>query len=108
MHTITAALRANGQGLVITQAPPVLASGVIEFMRFNVELSEEWAGFDAPMLLLKNGAKVYPCAIINGQAVAEAEALANAGRVEVAILARNGNEQLTTQRVIIPLENSGL
>lgn len=108
MNAVTIGLKATGQALEVTSAPPVVASGVVDFMRFAVELSDEWAGFDSYAVLLKNGATVSRCEIVNGEAEAEAAAVAACGELEAAIMATAGESRLTTERVIIPLKSSGL
>lgn len=107
-NTLHVGLAAKGQALAVTQAPPVLASAVIDFLRFNVELSEEWEGFDEYRVILKNGDTVRSCPIVDGAAVADREAVANAGAVEVALVAYRDGARLTTERVIIRLHDSGI
>lgn len=107
-NTITIGLQANGQALAITQAPPVLASDVIDLLRFEVSFSQEWEGFESYAVILKNGATVRVCEVSGGVAVADAEAIADAGALEACIMARRENARLTTERVIIGLHESGL
>lgn len=101
-------LEAKGQALTVTQAPPLLASAVIDLMRFDVSLSEEWEGFEDYAVLLKNGGTVRSCAIADGQACADREAIAGAGMLEVALAAYGAGGRLTTERAIIRLHDSGL
>jgi hypothetical protein len=101
-------LEAKGQALTVTQAPPVLASGVVDLMRFDVKMSQEWDGFENYALLLKNGETVRSCAVENGQACADREAIAGAGMLEAALIAYGGGDRLTTERVIIRLLDSGV
>lgn len=101
-------LEAKGQALTVTQAPPVLASGVIDKMVFDVALSEEWDGFEEYAVLLKNGGAVRRCDISEGQAFADREAVAGAGLLEAAVVAYGGGGRLTTERAIIRLRNSGV
>ena len=107
-NAINVRLEAKGQALAITQAPPVLASGIVDLMRFEIELSVEWDGFENYALLLKRGGVVRSCEIVGGKAIADAEALAGAGALEVAVVAYGGGLRLTTERAIITLRDSGL
>ena len=86
----------------------MLASAVIDFLRFDVAFSEEWDGFDEYAVILKNGKTVRSCAIEGGQACADREAIAGAGVLEIALVAYGGGGRLTTERVIIRLHDSGI
>lgn len=101
-------LEAKGQALTVTQAPPLLASAVIDFLRFEVSFSEEWDGFENYAVLLKRGETVRSCPIVDGVATADREAVAGAGMLEVALLAYGYGNRLTTERDIIRLFDSGL
>lgn len=101
-------IEAKGQALTVTQAPPLLASAVIDLMRFDVTFSEEWEGFEDYAVLLKNGEIVRSCAIEGGQACADREAIAGAGMLEVALAAYGNGSRLTTERAIIRLHDSGI
>lgn len=107
-NAVHVGLEAKGQALTVTQAPPLLASAVIDLMFFDVKLSEEWDGFEEYAVLLKNGETVRSCAIEGGQACADREAVAGAGMLEVALAAYGSGSRLTTQRAIIRLHDSGL
>ena len=106
--TLHVGLEAKGQALTVTQAPPLLASAIIDFLRFDVAFSEEWEGFEDYRVILKNGKTVRSCPIEGGAAVADHEAVADAGAVEVAIAAYKDGARLTTERVIIRLHDSGI
>jgi hypothetical protein len=86
----------------------MLASAVIDFLRFEVSFSEEWEGFENYAVLLKRGETVRECPIIYGRAVADREAVAGAGPLEVALLAYGGAGRMTTERAILRLHDSGL
>lgn len=101
-------LEAKGQALTVTQAPPVLASGAIDKIVFDVKLSMEWDGFENYALLLKNGETVCECEVEADVCVADKHALAGAGMLEVAVVAYGGGRRLTTERVIIRLHDSGV
>lgn len=107
-NVVRIGLEAKGQALTVTQAPPLLASAVIDFLRFEVAFSEEWEGFSHYAVLLKNGETVRACPVENGEAVADREAIAGAGMLEVALLAHGYGNRLTTERDIIRLFDSGL
>jgi hypothetical protein len=77
-------------------------------MRFDVSMSQEWDGFDNYALLLKNGETVRSCAVENGQACADREAIAGAGILEAALIAYGGGARFTTERATIRLQDSGL
>lgn len=108
MHSVEIALEAVGQGLVIKRAPAVLASDVEGLLRFAVELSPEWEGFSEYAVMLQSGPDVYACELKDGTAVANAEPIADAGLVEVAVIAQGNGRRLTTARAIIRLQDSGL
>lgn len=107
-NVVRIGLEAKGQALSVTQAPPLLASAVIDLLRFEVTLSEEWEGFEDYAVLLKNAETVRSCAIEGGQACADREAVAGAGMLEVALAAYGQRGRLTTERAIIRLQDSGL
>ena len=118
-NMVNVRLEAKGQALAITQAPPVLASGIAGLMRFEVFLSDEWAGFENYAVLLRRGGVVRSCEIVwgasiddassvFGEAIADAEALAGAGALEVAVVAYGEGLRLTTERAIMALRDSGL
>lgn len=99
-------LTANGQALETTSAP-IIASASVGMLHFAVRLSDEWRGFNSVWVVLKNGDKISGCEVVDGVAVADSVPLARGGALECAIVAREGVEQLTTERVIIPLAHSG-
>lgn len=107
-NTVRIGLEAKGQALTVTQAPPLLASAVIDFLLFDVSFSEEWEGFESYEVLLKNGETVRSCPIADGVAIADREAVAGSGLLEAALLAYGGEGRLTTERAIIRLHDSGL
>ena len=107
-NTVHIGLEAKGQALDVTQAPPLLASAVIDFLRFEVACSREWEGFENYAVLLKRGDTVRSCPIVDGMAVADREAVAGAGALEVALLAYGEAGRLTTERAILRLFDSGL
>ena len=107
-NAIHISLEAKRQALTVTQAPPLLASAVIDLLRFDVSFSEEWDGFEEYAVILKNGDTVRSCPIADGQACADREAVANAGAVEVALVAYKDGARLTTERAIIRLHDSGI
>ena len=107
-NAIHISLEAKRQALTVTQAPPLLASAVIDLLRFDVSFSDEWEGFEEYAVILKNGETVRSCAITDGQACADREAIAGAGILEIALVANGGGARLTTERVIIRLHDSGI
>ena len=107
-NAIHISLEAKRQALTVTQAPPLLASDVVDFLRFEVGFSEEWDGFDEYAVILKNGETVRSCPIADGQACADRDALENAGVLEIALAAYKDGARLTTERVTIRLHDSGI
>ena len=107
--TVHVSLRAEGQGLSIVEAPPVMANGAIDRISFDLSLSDEWEGLGhCYVLLRRSGGLTRACKAIGGVAIADADALAGAGNVEVAVMAEGSGKRLTTERVILPLYESGI
>ena len=103
------ALRADGQGLSIVEAPPVMANGAIDRVSFDLSLSDEWEGLGRCYVMLRrSGGLTRACEAIGGVAIADAEALSGAGPVEIAVVAEGDGKRLTTERVILPLYESGV
>lgn len=101
-------LEAKGQALVITQAPPVLASGAVDRIAFDVKLSEEWDGLEGYALLMRSQGGVYVCEITDGLAIADSGAIVSDGVAEVCVFAQSGADRMTSEIVTIRVANSGL
>lgn len=106
MDCVHVALIADGQRLEV-QAPPVLANGAINRVRFDVTASEHWEGLEIYVVLRGRGG-CRACKVEQGAAVADAAAISEAGFLEVALAGYAPGRRLTTQRVTMRLENSGL
>ena len=106
MEYVHVALRADGQGLQV-QAPPVIASGARNRLRFDVSTSEHWEGLEVYVVLRGRGG-CRACKVEDGAAIADAAAVSAAGFLEVALAGYAPGRRLTTQRVTMRLANSGL
>ena len=106
MDYVHVALNANGQRLEV-QAPPVLANGAINRLRFDVSTSEHWEGLELYVVIRGRGG-CRACKVEQGSAVADADAVSAAGFLEVALAGYAPGRRLTTQRVTMRLANSGL
>lgn len=106
MEYVHVALRADGQGLQV-QAPPVIASGARNRLRFDVSTSEHWEGLEVYVVIRGRGG-FRACKVEHGSAVADAAAVSAAGFLEVALAGYAPGRRLTTQRVTMRLANSGL
>ena len=106
MDYVHVALNANGQRLEV-QAPPVLANGAINRLRFDVSTSEHWDGLELYVVIRGRGG-CRACKVEQGSAVADADAVSAAGFLEVALAGYAQGRRLTTQRVTMRLANSGL
>ena len=101
-HTVTVQLAAKGQGLEIVQAPAVLASGVIDFLRLELATSSEWAGLELTALV-RNGGEVTACPVVGGVAVVDGAAVARPGVVEVAIMGQGNGGRYTSTVALLEL-----
>ena len=106
MEYVHVALTADGQRLEV-QAPPVLANGAVNRLRFDVTVSEHWEGLELYVVLRGRGG-CHACKVEQGSAVADAAAVSAAGFLEVALAGYAQESRLTTQRVTMRLANSGL
>ena len=106
MEYVHVALTADGQRLEV-QAPPVLANGAVDRLRFDVTVSEHWDGLELYVVLRGRGG-CHACKVEQGAAVADAASVSAAGFLEVALAGYAPGRRLTTQRVTMRLANSGL
>ena len=97
-------LQANGQALEIVSKPPVVASGIIHYLRFLCDLSQEWQGYERYFVLCRNAGAVRAHAIVDGVAYIENEPLDTWGTLEVAIMAEREGARLTTESVTVPIK----
>ena len=107
MLNVHITLKAKGQALLY-EAPPILASGAINKITFDLVLSEEWSGFRDYYVIMRRSGVVRACRVSNGSAIADSEAIAGAGALEVSILAEKPGARITTERVILKLKDSGI
>lgn len=101
-HTVTVQLAAQGQGLAVVQAPAVLASGVIDFLRLELATSSEWEGLELTALV-RNGGEVTACPVVGGVAVVDGAAVARPGVVEVAIMGQGSGARYTSTVALLEL-----
>lgn len=106
MEYVHVALNADGQRLEV-QAPPVLANGAVNRLRFDVSVSEHWDGLEIYVVIRGRGG-CRACKVEQGSAVADAAAVSAAGFLEVALAGYSPGRRLTTQRVTMRLNDSGL
>ena len=106
MEYVHVALIADGQRLEV-QAPPVLANGAVDRLRFDVTVSEHWEGLELYVVLRGRGG-YHACKVEQRSAVADAASVSAAGFLDVALAGYAPGRRLTTQRVTMRLANSGL
>lgn len=107
-NVVRIGLKAEGQALAATLAPAVLASGIVELLHFEVDLSEEWDGFENVAVIVRNGEAVEVCEVVDGEASVDGGVLQKAGAFEVAIIGQGAAGRLTTETAVFPLRDSGV
>lgn len=110
MQCVHIGLKAQGMGL--TRSASSLASGAVERVVFDVELSEEWEGFDYYAVIVQRGDFAQPCGIDGGRAVMDARAVEVPCTVAACVVAWSGIgeglELMRTEQVYIEFEESGI
>lgn len=99
-RSVTVKLRAYRQALDV-EAPPVIASGIIDLFKFEVETSQEWDGLETSVLVRFASGDTLAFPVQDGAAQRLGVEIRDVGGAIVALYGRDGEKSLTTEAKLI-------